>query len=85
MSHYHSKCIYLVLHPKHKLRYFEKQNWEENWIKTAEEIVQEEFKQNYKEYLPHKQKTSQSQSSSKRKVGIYKKFFFFHCFESLPV
>ena len=27
----------------------EKQNWEENWIKTAEEIVQEEFKQNYEE------------------------------------
>ena len=74
---YHSKCIYLVLHPKHKLRYFEKQNWEENWIKTAEEIVQEEFKQNYEEYLPRKQKTSQSQSSSKRQVGIYIYIFFF--------
>ena len=42
--------------------------------------MQEEFKRNYEEYLPHKQKTSQSQSSSKRKVSIYKFFFFFSMF-----
>ena len=34
---------YVVLHPKHKLKYFEKQKWEEDWVKTAEEIVREEF------------------------------------------
>ena len=31
--------ISLVLHPKHKLKYFEKQGWEKDWVKTAEEIV----------------------------------------------
>jgi len=39
--------IYLVLHPRHKLEYFKKHNWEELWIQTAHEIVREEFDQSY--------------------------------------
>jgi hypothetical protein len=46
--------IYLVLHPKHKLKYFKKQGWDKKWINTAEEIVREEFKRNYAEYVVHK-------------------------------
>ena len=42
--------------------------------------MQEEFKQNYEEYLPHKPKTSQT---SKKKVCIYKLFIFFYHFKSL--
>ena len=46
----------LVLHPTHKLKYFAKQNWDEDWISTAEEIVWEEFRQNYSTYVVHKKK-----------------------------
>jgi len=31
-----------VLHPHHKLQYFEKVGWEDNWIKAAQDIVQAE-------------------------------------------
>lgn len=77
-----SNYTYLVLHPKYKLKYFEKQNWEEDWIKTAEEIVREEFKKNYEEYLPRKSKTSQSY---KKKVRISKFFNPFIVVKSPPV
>lgn len=36
-----------VLHPRHKLHYFEKAGWEESWIKTSREIVRTEFDQTY--------------------------------------
>jgi hypothetical protein len=37
----------IVLHPRHKLHYFKAAGWEQEWIDTAEEIVRNEFKQNY--------------------------------------
>lgn len=39
--------ILLVLHPRHKLKYFERAGWEPEWISTAEEIVRAVFKQSY--------------------------------------
>ena len=36
-----------VLHPSHKLNYFKLAGWEEEWIETAETIVQTEFEQAY--------------------------------------
>jgi len=33
----------LVLHPRHKLKYFKKHNWEATWIDTARQIVRDEF------------------------------------------
>lgn len=36
-----------VLHPRHKLQYFEKAGWEDSWIKTSREIVRTEFDQTY--------------------------------------
>jgi hypothetical protein len=36
-----------VLHPRHKLKYFERAGWEHGWIDTAEEIVRDVFKQSY--------------------------------------
>ena len=51
----------LVLHLKHKLKYFEKKGWEKLWIATAEEIVREEFKKNYAAYaIPKKKRNSPS-------------------------
>jgi hypothetical protein len=39
--------IFTVLHPRHKLQYFEKAGWEESWIKTSRDIVRTEFDQTY--------------------------------------
>jgi len=40
--------LILVLHPQHKLEYFEKAGWEKAWVKRAEEIVRTEFERSYK-------------------------------------
>lgn len=37
----------LVLHPRHKLKYFENAGWEEEWIDTARQIVRDEFDRTY--------------------------------------
>ncbi|OAX34892.1 hypothetical protein K503DRAFT_858939 [Rhizopogon vinicolor AM-OR11-026] len=40
--------ISMVLHPQHKLSYFNKAaQWEDDWIKTAEQLVREEFERLY--------------------------------------
>jgi hypothetical protein len=36
-----------VLHPRHKLEYFKTQNWEADWIATAQELVREEYNRTY--------------------------------------
>ena len=36
-----------VLHPRHKLNYFKKAGWEDEWIETARDIVRTEFDQTY--------------------------------------
>jgi hypothetical protein len=42
-----SKCNSLVLHPCHKLHYFKKAGWEDDWIDTTRDIVCTEFDQTY--------------------------------------
>jgi hypothetical protein len=37
----------LVLHPRHKLQYFKDIGWEDDWIKTARDIVRAEFERKY--------------------------------------
>ena len=37
--------MFLVLHPRHKISYFEAAKWEPAWIKTAEELVHDEYSQ----------------------------------------
>jgi hypothetical protein len=39
--------ILLVLHPRHKLKYFKNVGWEQEWIDRAEEIVRTEFDKSY--------------------------------------
>lgn len=36
-----------VLHPRHKLRYFESARWPTDWINTAQGILREEFERSY--------------------------------------
>jgi hAT family C-terminal dimerisation region len=36
-----------VLHPRHKLQYFEDVGWEDDWITTARDIVRAEFDRKY--------------------------------------
>jgi hypothetical protein len=39
--------LLLVLHPRHKLRYFKNVGWQDDWIERAEEIVHTEFDLSY--------------------------------------
>ena len=39
--------VHSVLDPKRKLDYFQLAGWEEDWIETAHEIVEEEFDRGY--------------------------------------
>ncbi|KAI9068874.1 hypothetical protein FKP32DRAFT_1560798 [Trametes sanguinea] len=44
--------IAMVLHPSHKLRYFENARWPATWIKSARDMVQEEFDGYYAQKAP---------------------------------
>jgi len=55
-----------VLYLKHKLKYFEKQGWDHKWIETTENIVREEFKSSYANYISIK--PSDSVCAPKKKV-----------------
>ncbi|KIJ09551.1 hypothetical protein PAXINDRAFT_45902, partial [Paxillus involutus ATCC 200175] len=39
--------IAMVLHPRHKLAYFKTTHWEDEWIKTAEALVCDEYTRSY--------------------------------------
>jgi hypothetical protein len=54
----------LVLHPRYKLHYFEKLAWDPEWIMTAKEIVKDEFKHPYSNYIINKP-SAPSRSSAK--------------------
>ena len=38
-----------VLHPRHKLDYFKSAKWDDEWFKTAKQIVRDEFERTYKD------------------------------------
>ena len=38
----------LVLHPRHKLRYFKNAKWQDDWIDRAEDIVRSQFDLSYR-------------------------------------
>ena len=56
----------LVLHPSHKLKYFSKQGWNQEWIDTAEEITRDEFVRNYAAYVVPKNRKASSSVPSKK-------------------
>ncbi|KAJ8454957.1 hypothetical protein ONZ45_g19104 [Pleurotus djamor] len=39
--------IAMILHPRHKLAYFQKAKWQSTWIQTAREIFLEEYESSY--------------------------------------
>lgn len=39
--------ILLVLHPRHKLRYFKNAGWTDEWVDEAETILRTEFDKSY--------------------------------------
>jgi hypothetical protein len=38
---------FIVLHPRHKLEYFQAHKWEDGWIETARKITEDEYKCSY--------------------------------------
>jgi hypothetical protein len=39
--------FFLVLHPRHKLAYFEAAGWDQAWIDTAKDLVRKQFELQY--------------------------------------
>ena len=46
-AHHYCLPYFSVLHPCHKLQYFECTGWQPDWIKTVEEIVRAKFEESY--------------------------------------
>lgn len=73
-------CIYAkhlpVLHPRHKLKYFEKVGWERDWITTAEAIVRAEFERSYAETHNNTPASEVPLSSRNKKVNVFGLFEF---------
>jgi hypothetical protein len=63
--------LWLVLHPRHKLRYFKNAGWQDEWIERAEEIVRTEFDLSYGS-LKTSWATSQETRRAKSKVCVSK-------------
>jgi len=56
----------LVLHPRYKLRYFEKQEFDKEWINAAEKIVKDKFKRRYSDYVVSKTPAPRSSTTRKK-------------------
>jgi hypothetical protein len=41
------RILFQVLHPCHKLAYFEAARWDQAWIETARDLVREQFELRY--------------------------------------
>lgn len=54
----------LVLHPRHKLAYFEKQMWEDSWIEDAWKIVHHEFERSYAPAIRSQKDNTEAPKSS---------------------
>jgi hypothetical protein len=52
--------LVLVLHPRHKLQYFKNAKWEQDWIDTAQQIVNDEY---LRSYAPNEAAPSQNNDS----------------------
>src|SRR5271168_747090 len=61
--------VILVLHPRHKLKYFEMAGWEEEWIQTARQIVRSEFDRTYA-FMDIKVDTGADDAEDKVRVHI---------------
>jgi len=58
-----------VLHPRHKLTYFKSAGWQQEWIKTAEGLVWDEFTCVYSTYdIEMVELVKKSDGSSKKEV-----------------
>ncbi|OJT07830.1 hypothetical protein TRAPUB_1276 [Trametes pubescens] len=49
--------IAMMLHPRHKLLYFKKMKWKEEWISNAREILRTEYEKRYANCLPRAKQT----------------------------
>jgi hypothetical protein len=45
------QIITVVLHPRHKLKYFTNAGWSDEWISTARGIVHDAYESSYKCFL----------------------------------
>ena len=75
LFHFFFSYLPLVLHPRHKLRYFKNAGWQDEWIERAEEIVRTEFNLSYGS-LDTSWATSRETQLDKSKVCVSKLAFY---------
>jgi len=63
-------AIYLVLHPHHKLEYFKRNSWDEASIKTAHNIIQDEFDRSYSLLDIKKNQSTASTTQTNRNITV---------------
>jgi hypothetical protein len=73
---YTNFCALSVLHPRHKLEYFKKHDWEEAWIDAAHDIVRKEFDRSYAP-MGVEGSGGGMQADSNEAVGRRIRFYFF--------
>jgi hypothetical protein len=56
--------VFTVLHPRHKLRYFQDAGWEDDWIAMASRIVRDRFETGYRTVQPTDEARAESKVES---------------------
>ena len=59
-----SNYITTVLHPKHRLKYFQQAGWLPKWIETVEALVRDKFTQSYVDRTDEDDKNTSSLGES---------------------
>jgi hypothetical protein len=80
-THCYSNHIYLVLHPKHKLKYFEKQNWEEDWVNLGQNSGRL-CRRNLSKIMKNISLANQKHLCHPKKRWVSINSLFFHCLDS---
>ena len=71
MFYLHYSHLFLVLHPRHKLTYFENADWPDDWIKKAKEIVHAQFEFSYGSFDDGSCPTSQEKVGKVSNSDLY--------------
>src|ERR1700680_1016935 len=56
--------VVVVLHPRHKLKYFERAGWEPEWTEAAKDIIRAEFDRSYAAQVGNVQEDSDPDSDA---------------------
>jgi hypothetical protein len=74
MTVHSAKHARSVLHPRHKLEYFKTQNWEADWIATAQGLVRDEYNRVYAKDIQPVEESNDQDAGGMTKVNSFQRF-----------